>query len=135
VKSIVDALGRLDGVQKAKEDGAKTEYLVKVVETKFHLPSKIRETVPDQYGIDSMKYVLAGEVEKKDGAWFFTHRGSKTVLKLKEGDCDDLKKLLADGKTKLTATGEITEAEKDAKDKMATLAVSEAKETAEKEKK
>lgn len=114
-------------------DGEKTDYLVKVLETKLHLPSKIKETVPDQFPVHSIKYVLIGEAEKKDDAWLFTMRGSKAVFKLEAND--ELKKLLADGKTKLTLTGEIAEPDKEKKDEKPTLAVSEAKETAGKEEK
>ena len=128
MKSIEDALGRLDGVKYAKSDGSKTDYLVKVLETKLLLPSAINKGVDDKYTMESSSYTLAGVVEKKDKAYLFTPRAMKQAFTLKEND--DLKKLVADGKTKLTLTGKITEPEeKDGKKPPPELEVTEAKET------
>jgi len=128
VRDIEDALGRLDGVKYAKSDGAKTDYLVKVLETKVLLPSAINKGVADKYTLESTSYTISGTVEKKDKVYLFTARASKQQFTLKESD--DLKKLVADGKSKLTLTGPVTEPEeKDGKKPLPVFEVKEAKET------
>jgi hypothetical protein len=104
---------------------------VKVLETKMILPSAIAKGLPEDYTFESASYTLAGTVEKKDEAYTFTARASNQKFTLKV--TDDLKKLVADGKVKLTLTGSVTEPDEEkGKKPDPVLEVSEAKVTEEK---
>jgi len=104
---------------------------VKVIETKMILPAAISKGLPEDYTFESATYTIAGTVEKKDDAYTFTARVNNQKFTLKANE--DLKKLVADGKVKLTLTGLVTEPEeKDGKKPLPNLEVSEAKATEEK---
>jgi len=137
VKQIEASLSRLEGVKSAKVGAKKSLYVVKVLENKCLAPSKMKEAVEaGNFSFEGAEIEIVGTVAKNGDDYSFTARASETKFTLKANE--DLKKLVADGKTVLQIKGELTEPEekdKDGKKLPCVIDVSEAKEPPKVEKK
>jgi copper chaperone CopZ len=136
VKSIETSLSRLEGVKSAKVGAKKSLYVVKVLENKSLAPAKIKEALEGgNYSFEGAAIELVGTVAKDGDNYTLTARASETKYALKANE--DLKKLVADGKTTLLVKGELTEPEekdKDGKKLPCVIDVAEAKEPPKSEK-
>ena len=118
------AFGRLDGVTLARMGASKYFYDLTVKETKSVLPKAIQDLAKK---LEDYEYVglvitsISGVAEKSGEGYVFTARGSNQKYQLKANDA--LKKLVGDGKAKVTLAGKVAQ-EKD----VVTLEVKEAKE-------
>ena len=125
----MNALEKVDGVRGPKVGKSKFFFEMRVLENKPLLPSQLRKfakKLDDDYPFAGLEVRdLAGQVEKAGDAWTFTARGSNQKYALTPSD--ELKKLVAGGKTALTLGGRVVQ--KEDSDPV-TLEVSEAKETA-----
>lgn len=123
----MDALGKVEGIKEVKIGKSKYFYDVKVLETKPLLPARLRKVAKEleEYPFVGMEVTdLAGTVAGSGDDYAFTARVSKQTYALKASD--DLKKLVAAGKTSLTLSGRLSQkADKDP----VTLEVAAAKET------
>ena len=124
----MDALGKVDGIKEVKLGRNKFFYDMKVLETRPLLPAQLKkiEKALEEYPFASLEVRgLAGTVEKAGEEYAFTARASKQKYALTPSD--DLKKLVAAGRTSVTLGGRVTQ--KQEKDPV-TLEVTDAKETA-----
>ena len=104
-------------------------YDLKVQEGKPLLPSTIKALLKklEDYGYVSFDVTgLPGTVEKSGDQYTFAARGSKLQYALKPSE--DLKKLVAGGKTSVTLSGRVLQG--DEKGAKPSIEVTEAKETA-----
>lgn len=99
----------MDGVKSAKKGEKKNLYVLKVLESKVVFPSHVKKALPKEYEFKSLTIEAVGAVEKKGDNYLLTARGSKQSYALKAND--ELKKLVADGKTKLRISGKVKESE------------------------
>ncbi len=88
---------------------SKSQYVLKVVEKKAILPSHVKEALSKDYPFKGMSIEVTGSVELRRESYILTARGSKQAYALQANDA--LKKLVADGKTKLTISGKVKESE------------------------
>ena len=118
------SLGRLDGVASARMGQSKFYYDLKVKEAKTLLPSAVVEMCKklEDYAYVGMTITsISGTAEKSGADYVFLARGSNQKYALKANDA--LKKLVGDGKAKVTIAGKVAQQ----KDQL-TLEVTEAKE-------
>ena len=118
----------MDGVKEVKLGRNKFFYEMKILENKPLLPAQLRkvEKALEEYPFMGLEIRdLAGTIEKSGEAYSFTARASKQKYALKA--TDEVKKLVAGGKSNLTVAGAVTQ--KTDKDPL-TLEITEAKETA-----
>lgn len=124
------SLGRLEGVRSAKMGRSKFYYELKVSESKTLLPSHIKKMCDQlqDYSYRGFEITaISGKVEKSGEEYVFTARGSNQKYALKPSD--DLKKLVAGGKSQVTLAGTLEEPEaKGGKKPLPLIEVSEAKE-------
>ena len=123
------ALSRLDGVKSVKpEKGG--EFIVSILENKVLLPDAVAKAVKgagDAYQYEGMTIEAVGKVEKNGDAYVFVARANGQKYTLTAND--DLKKMVADGKTQVLLAGSVTEPEeKDGKKPLPAIEVSSAKE-------
>ena len=96
-------------MKSAKVGEKKNLYVLKVLEKKAIFPSHVKAALPEGYEFKGISIEVTGSVEKKGDSYVFTARGSKQAYALKAND--ELKKLVADGKTKLEISGKVKESE------------------------
>ncbi len=107
------SLGRLDGVASARMGQSKFFYEIKVKEAKTLLPSAILDMVKklEDYAYVGMTITeISGTAEKSGADYVLVARGSNQKYVLKPTEA--LKKLVGEGKAKVTLAGKLSQ-EKD----------------------
>jgi hypothetical protein len=134
---IEKGLLAIDGIQSADTIGDKFHFQIVVLEKKSVLPEtvvkamdKIRQESKGEEDFPLVEFALSsltGTVSGEGEALVFTARGSGQKFLLRP--TDDLRKLLASGKARLTLAGTVLEEkEKDGKKPLPILQVTDAKE-------
>lgn len=108
-------LGRLEGVRRAKVRGPTDDdmyyYILEILESKPLLPSRLKKLaarLEDYPYLGMVVKGIPGTVERTGDRLSFVARGSGVRYSLKPNDA--LRRRLAEGKTRLTLGGKVTEA-------------------------
>ena len=120
------ALSRLDGVKSVKH--TKEGFVVQVLENKALLADALEKAIVDAgYGYEGATIEAVGKVEKDGDNYVFVARASGQKYSLTANE--ELKKMVADGKSQLVLKGALSQPEeKEGKKQPPAIEVSSAKE-------